>query len=69
MREPKDAMSYAGSSSELRIQHADELRNWLGEHHEAETGIWVVSYKKGHQHHVPYGDICFAATRREWLVG
>ncbi len=39
-------MAGTGKMKQLYITDRNQWRDWLAEHHDAETGIWLVFYKK-----------------------
>jgi uncharacterized protein YdeI (YjbR/CyaY-like superfamily) len=42
-------------------------RSWLSKHHAQRLSVWVVTWKKGHDFHVPYGDIRDEALCFGWI--
>ncbi len=51
----------------LLIQHMSDLRTWLEINSSRENGIWIVSYKKGHEFFIPYGDVRDEALCFGWI--
>jgi uncharacterized protein YdeI (YjbR/CyaY-like superfamily) len=41
--------------------------SWLLQHHTQMQSVWVVTWKKGHDFHVPYGDIRDEALCFGWI--
>lgn len=39
-------MAGTGKLKQLYVTDRDQWRGWLGEYHDAETGVWLVFYKK-----------------------
>ncbi|MEM6637977.1 MAG: YdeI/OmpD-associated family protein [Pseudomonadota bacterium] len=45
------------SEAHVTIRSLDELQTWLGDHHSTATSVWLVTFKKHHPDHVPFGDV------------
>ncbi|MGB8819160.1 MAG: YdeI/OmpD-associated family protein [Rhizobiaceae bacterium] len=41
----------------LEIRSLLDLHNWLSIHHETSGSLWLVTFKKGSPHHVPYTEV------------
>jgi len=42
---------------DLTIRSIDELRLWLAEHHGRDGGLWLATFKRHHEDHVPFGEV------------
>lgn len=52
---------------EVEVRSRAELRRWLTAHHAQADSIWLVSYKKGSPHYLPYDDIVEEALCFGWV--
>ncbi len=52
---------------QVEVASREELRRWLERHHEASSGIWLVTYKKGDPRYLPYEHIVEEALCFGWI--
>lgn len=43
--------------TEVEVRSRAELRRWLAANHKQPASIWLVTFKKGSPHYLPYNDI------------
>lgn len=55
------------SNNAVIVRSASELRKWLKTNGERDAGVWIVSFKKGHEDFVSYGDIRDEALCFGWV--
>ena len=41
----------------VEIRSRDDLRGWLAEHHAASRTVWLVTWRRGTPHHLPWPEI------------
>lgn len=51
-RDPK--RSELTVEAQLEIHSREDLRRWLSANHETSPSIWLVTYKRHHEHYIPY---------------
>lgn len=44
----------AGSEGSLEIRSREDLRRWLATNHSSSPSLWLVSFKRHHEHYVAY---------------
>lgn len=49
------------------VRSADELWGWLGENHDRDEGVWLVTFKKGSRHHLPRRRVLEAILAHGWI--
>ena len=47
-------MAAADTTPEVEARSRDDLRRWLAAHHESTASVWLVTWKKGSDHYVPF---------------
>lgn len=53
----------------LQIKTREEWRAWLARHEDRGRGIWVVTWRRGRPHHVPYDAVVEEALCFGWIDG
>lgn len=51
----------------VEVRSRDEWRRWLERHHAQADPIWLVTWKKGGEHHLPYADVVEEALCFGWI--
>lgn len=52
---------------EVTVRSREELRGWLEMNHSTSPGIWLVTFGRGHSHHLPYNDVVEEALCFGWI--
>ena len=52
---------------QVLVESREQWRSWLQEHAGSSTGIWLVTWKKGHGPHVGYDDVVDEALCFGWV--
>ena len=47
----------AGDAPHVEVRSLAELRDWLSRHHRDGASVWLVTYKKAHDHYLPFGEV------------
>ncbi len=47
----------ATEAPHVEVQSLEQLRTWLRENHENTESVWLVTYKKSHPAHIPWGEV------------
>jgi uncharacterized protein YdeI (YjbR/CyaY-like superfamily) len=51
----------------VEVTSRQVLRNWLSENHAQKESVWIVTYKKQDERHVPYTDMVREALCFGWI--
>jgi uncharacterized protein YdeI (YjbR/CyaY-like superfamily) len=52
---------------QVEVQSRQELRDWLAAHHRKVESIWLVTFKMGHPHYLPYAELVDEALCFGWI--
>lgn len=53
---------------QVTVETREELRSWLGQHHDSSPGVWLVRWKKDSgRPHLPYDDLVEEALCFGWV--
>lgn len=47
----------AENAPKLEVRSRQELREWLTRNHDRSPSVWLVTWKKHTEHHLPYGEL------------
>lgn len=57
----------AADAPHIQVRSLDELRGWLVAHHEQTGSVWLVTFKKPHPDHIPWGDVVAELLCWGWI--
>lgn len=60
-------MSAAANRPHVEVRSTEELRAWLADNHDSSESIWLVTYKKVHIAHIPWGDVVEELIAWGWI--
>ena len=60
-------MSAAANRPHVEIRSMEDLRAWLADNHDSPESVWLVTYKKVHVAHVPWGDVVEELIAWGWI--
>ncbi len=50
-------MTAGSEAPQVEVRSRADLRDWLKENHDTSGTVWLVTWKKGTDHYVPFGDV------------
>ena len=57
----------AEDAPKVEVTSRRDLRRWLAENHETSTSVWLVTWKKGTPHYVPFPDYVEELLSWGWI--
>lgn len=64
---PDRGCAVNGKYEQVGAESRDQLREWLGLHASGSEGVWLITWKKGDDRYLPYGDIVDEALCFGWV--
>ena len=60
-------MSAAANRPHVEVRSMEELRAWLAGNHDSSESVWLVTYKKVHIAHIPWGAVVEELIAWGWI--
>lgn len=57
----------AADAAQIEIRTLDDLHDWLGRNHTQSASVWVVTFKKPHEHYLPWSDVVAELLCWGWI--
>ncbi len=57
----------AADAPHITVESVEALRDWLSENHARSGSVWLVTFKKPHPSHIPWGEVVAELLAWGWI--